>query len=100
MMIEEWMAWITKAYQISSDSKSGIVVWGVLPLGIAFLGLYRIVRGMFDQAFRRRFGLHGRIKCFCPSYVSQLFVLPEVNHAFIKCRGPRWRAQVCFHSKK
>ena len=52
---------------------------GRLPLGIAFLGLCRIVHGMFDRAFRRKFGLRvGRERAH-PSYFSQLFVLPDVN---------------------
>jgi len=52
---------------------------GGLPLGIAFLGLYRIVHGMFDRAFRRKFGLHVGRECVRPFYFSQLFVLPDVN---------------------
>ena len=65
---------------------------GVLPLGIAFLGVCRIVYGMFDRAFHRRFALHGGIKYFCLSYLSQLFVLPDINNALrsgAECWGPQ-----------
>jgi len=57
---------------------------GVLPLGIAFLGLCRIVRGRFDRAFRRKFGLRAGIKYFYPYYLFLLFVSPDVKKAFIK----------------
>jgi len=76
-MIEEWIAWITKAYQHGKIVEMGAEG---LPLGSAFVGLCRIVHGMFDRAFHRKSGLHVGIECVCPSYLSQPLVLPDVNN--------------------
>jgi len=74
------MAWITKACRHKIQVAELFGGRGRLPLDLVFLGLCRTVRGMFDQAFRRKFVLRAGIRCLCLSYLSQPFVLPAVNN--------------------